>query len=178
MLSPEQNVSIISCKAKRTLWKKSRRWRMWKALRNTIFYNHSLPLERALVVTHAMPEKGWVLSTFYYGWMGVLASFLVAVVKYPSKCNLGEKGLIWLTGYSPSWQGSHNSRSLREPYIHSQEQRAMNWSIILVLSLLFLFLDNLGIPAGGRCYPHRVGLLPPLINITKILPTSYQAILI
>lgn len=47
----------------------------------------------------------------------------------------------------------------------------MNWCIILVLIFLFLFLDNLGIPAGGKMLPTSGGFSPPINNITKILPT-------
>lgn len=50
--------------------------------------------------------------------LSVLVSFSVAVGgnKSPDKSNLMEKGLIWHTvpGYSPSWQGNHGSRSLKQ----------------------------------------------------------------
>lgn len=116
------------------------------------------------MVTHAMPEKGWVLSTLYYGWMGVLASFLVAVVKYPSKCGLGEKGLIWLTGYSPSWQGSHTSRSLRELVTLYPQSKAEGNELTHNSSAQFAFsiLRQSRYPCWGKMLPTLGGSSPPI----------------
>lgn len=116
------------------------------------------------MVTHKMPEKGRVLSTLYYEWMGVLASFLVAVIKYPSKCSLGEKGLIWLTGYSPSRRGSHNSRSLRKLVTLYPQSRAEGSELRHNSSAQFAFsiFRQSRYTARGKMLPTSGGSPPPI----------------
>lgn len=89
-------------------------------------------------------------------FLDVCVTFFVAVVKYPNKSNLRERGLILSlhVSYSSSWWGRHGDRSRsRQPVTLHLPSRSREWWM-LVLS--WTFPSDVGAQPRERCHP-RLG---------------------